>query len=211
MLGQIAALKNDDLVEFRMIYTQYHSKLYHYIYNRTQSAYLSQEVVQLTFIKLWEKRKNLSDDYPLNIQLFRIAKTILIDELRKETVKQKYSDWAVINITEPYEDNQLANKEDLKMVFAEMENLPPVRKKVFKLSRIQGLSYKQIADVMSISPKTVENHISRAIKQLRNAIHVLLVLSVLGGATLTHGYGIFKTTIIIKNKKEFTCWGLCVC
>lgn len=174
MVSQVAALKRNERACFSEVYTLYHDKLYHFIYSRTQSAYLAQEVVQLTFIRLWEVRSRLADELSIDIQLFRIARTILIDELRKEIVKSKYKEWAGNNQEQEYEDNQVAEKDTLRHVFAAMEELPPVRKKVFKLSRIQGFSHKQIAGILSISPKTVENHITKAIKQLRSSISIFL-------------------------------------
>lgn len=170
MAAEITALKNSSRKCFNAVYAQHHAKLYRYIYARTQSAYLAQEVVQLTFIKLWENRSKLSDEFTLDIQLFRIAKTILIDQLRKEKVKLKYST-SVINASEyVYEDNQVADRDTLKHIYNKLETLPTIRRKVFKLSRVQGLSYKQIAEQLSISPKTVENHIAKAIKQIRSAV-----------------------------------------
>lgn len=175
MKQQVAALKSNSREVFETVYTQYHAKLYQYIYSRTQSSYLAQEVVQLAFIKLWECRDKLTDELTLDIQLFRIAKTVLIDQLRKEKVKLKYVDAISHTAVHLYEDNRASDRDDLKHVYDRLENLPPVRKKVFKLSRMQGLSYKQIADQLSISPKTVENHISKAIKQLRNAISMFFL------------------------------------
>lgn len=177
MKAQIAALKNDSLEEFRSVYAAYHSKLYHFILSRTQSEYLAQEVVQLTFIKLWEKRHGLSDDYGVDVQLFRIARTVLIDELRKERTRQRHNDLSGAGAEEAYDQMRTEGKDELRHVFAAIENLPPMRKKVFKLSRINGLPYKDIAAILSLSPKTVENHISRAIKQLRSAIHILALMA----------------------------------
>jgi len=172
MVSQVAALKKNDFKCFSEVYAQNHSKLYHFIYKRTQSLYLAQEIVQVTFIRLWETRSRLADELAVDIQLFRIARTVLIDELRKETVKLKYINWAGDNIDHLYEDDQVANKDTLNHIFIAIEKLPPVRKKVFKLSRIQGFSHKQIAGLLSISPKTVENHITKAIKQLRSSINI---------------------------------------
>ena len=176
MADPIAELKNSNIDCFRMIYKDYHTKLYQFVYNRTQSSYLAQEIVQITFIKLWETRARLSDELEIDIQLFRIAKTTLIDELRKETVKLKYNDIITSVHEEQYEDNQVADRDTLQHVYSAIEMLPAMRKKVFKLSRVSGFSYKQIADILSISPKTVENHISKAIKQLRNSMNTFFFI-----------------------------------
>ncbi len=174
MVSQVAALKENSLTCFGEVYALYHNKLYQFIYKRTQSAYLAQEVVQLTFIRLWETRAKLADELSIDIQLFRIARTILIDEIRKENVKLKYKEQVTEHADHLYEDNQVADRDTLLHIFAAVEELPPVRKKVFKLSRVHGFSHKQIAGILSISPKTVENHISKAIKQLRNVISIFL-------------------------------------
>jgi len=171
MADSITELKNNNIDFFRMVYQDYHTKLYQFVYNRTQSAYLAQEIVQITFIKLWETRAKLSNELTIDIQLFRIARTTLIDELRKETVKLKYNEIISSVHDEHYEDNQVADRDTLQHVYNAIETLPTIRKKVFKLSRVSGFSYKQIADILSISPKTVENHISKAIKQLRNSMN----------------------------------------
>lgn len=171
MISQIRALKIDDPDTFREVYTLYHTKLYSYIYNRTRSTELAQDVVQSSFVKLWENRLNISEEHTLEVQLFRIAKTILIDELRRDKVKERYVGWAMNTNEQSYQDEVASNNDTIKHVFAEMENLPPIRRKVFKLSRINNYSYKQIATELDISPKTVENHIAKALKQLRNALN----------------------------------------
>jgi len=175
MTAEIKALKDSSRETFNTVYAQYHAKIYQYVYNRTQSPYLAQEVVQLTFIKLWENRSKLSEEFTLDIQLFRIAKTILIDQLRKEKVKLKYSESVLNTAEQGYEDNQVADRDTLKHIYDRLETLPTMRKKVFKLSRMQGFSYKQIAEQLLISPKTVENHISKAIKQIRITTTMMLL------------------------------------
>jgi RNA polymerase sigma-70 factor (ECF subfamily) len=158
---------------FREVYHQYQHKLYAFVYQKTGSHYLAEEVVQQAFIRLWEKRTMLSDQVHLSTQLFQIAKTILVDELRKEAVKRTHiSGWASSHV-QVTENKQLELREHLEYMMRAINAMPPMRKTVFNMRRQQGLSYKEIATELDISPKTVENHIARAIKQLREAVLVL--------------------------------------
>lgn len=167
-MENINAIKEGCLTTFKMVYYQYHPKLYAYVINKTASSYIAEEVVQLAFIKLWNGREKISADYALDIQLFRIARTVLIDELRKDVVRNNYINQLEDSINQTHTD-QIDERDMLKQVTQAIELLPPTRKMVFKLSRFNHLSNIEIAQMLAISPKTVENHITLAIKQLRNS------------------------------------------
>ena len=167
-MQMIQQIQSGNIQSFEKVYQQYHSKLYYYVLRHCHSTYLSEETVQLTFIKMWENRKDLSLQYDIAIQLFRIARSTMIDLLRKERTANRYLLHAVDDISDIQEAGPTDYKEDLKQVEALIEDLSPVRKKVFKLSRFDELSHKEIAEQLSISPKTVENHIWRAIRHLKD-------------------------------------------
>lgn len=165
-------IKEGNLRVYYKVFEEYHLKLYRYIYKHTQSSYYADEIVQLSFIKLWEKRAGLSEEYSISTQLFRIAKSILIDLLRKEKIRdtQELSDTFISGST--IQDEGIIGKEDLSLVLAAIEELPPQSRQVFKLSRLHELSHKEISEQLSISPKTIEAHISKALKFLRKSLSV---------------------------------------
>lgn len=169
-MDQLQKIKEGNSHSFRQAYQEYHSKLYRYVYKYTRSQYLAEETVQLSFIKLWEKRESLSAEHTLDAQIFRIAKSTLVDLLRKESLRLTNA----LPDTEPahmYTYNQTTEqKNEMAHVLNAIEALPHICRKVFKLSRFEGLSHKDIATELSVSPKTVEAHISKALKHLRNAI-----------------------------------------
>ncbi|MBE9583171.1 RNA polymerase sigma-70 factor [Mucilaginibacter sp. JRF] len=167
-MENVHALKQDCLTTYKMVYYQYHQKVYAFVAHKTSSAYLAEEVTQLTFIKLWEKRHQLSTEYDIDVQLFRIARNAMIDELRKDAVRNNLINQLERDMNQPYTDT-LVDKETLKNVNDAIELLPPTRKMVFKLSRFNNLTNAEIAEMLSISTKTVENHITLAIKQLRRS------------------------------------------
>jgi RNA polymerase sigma-70 factor (ECF subfamily) len=167
----VANIKNGDLDAFKLIYYQYHRKLYFYVVKHAQSAYLAEETVQLTFIKLWEKRADLSEALDVSPQLFRIAKSTMIDLLRKEGKRQVHTLALAASAHEDLpEEPAPLKKDELRHAYSIIEGMSPVRKTVFKLSRFGGLPHKEIARQLSISPKTVENHIGRALRQLKDAL-----------------------------------------
>jgi RNA polymerase sigma-70 factor (ECF subfamily) len=173
-MDQLQSIKEGNSNSFRQAYYEHHSRLYRYIYKYTRSHYLAEETVQLSFIKLWEKRDTLSGEHSLQAQLFRIGKSTVIDLLRKEAARTT----STIPEAEPsflYEYNHAAEqKNEVSHVLSAIETLPAICRKVFKLSRFEGLSHKDIATELSVSPKTVEAHIAKALKHLRNAISSFL-------------------------------------
>lgn len=178
-LNEITAIQQGDETIFELVYKKHHEKLYFYILKKTSSNYIAEEIVQLAFIKLWKYRQNLSSDIPLESQIFRIAKTTLIDHLRKNATQrsliEKYNDIIPIE----YENimSSLLKKEMGERISIVVENMPPIRKKVFKLSREAGLSHKEIASKLALTPKNVENHITKAIKQLKKALFIFCLFS----------------------------------
>lgn len=170
MNNYLLHIKNGDVYCFQQAYNELHVRLYQYIFRYSSSHYLAQEVVQLTFIKLWEKRSDLSEEHTLDAQVFRIAKSLLIDLLRKENVRKVQPLPEAGMEVVWYNEMPVAEKDELEHILRAVEDLPPARKEVFKLSRFDGLSHKEISSRLALSTKTVETHISKAIKQLRKSI-----------------------------------------
>lgn len=171
-MHQVQQIKQGDISSFREAYQEYHSRLYRYVYKYTRSHYLAEEAVQLTFIRLWEKRESLSEEYTLSAQLYRIVKSTVIDLLRKEAARAitPVPDTLPETISIPDSSQATEQKHEVAQVMNAIETLPRIRKQVFKLSRLEGLSHKEIATELSVSPKTVETHITKAIRHLRESI-----------------------------------------
>jgi RNA polymerase sigma-70 factor (ECF subfamily) len=171
----VQQIQSGNSKSFEQVYQLYHARLYYYVLKHTRSTYLSEEAVQLTFIKMWENRRQLSSHFDLSVQLFRIARSITIDLLRKEQISGRYVTVTSDESLALSVETDIIHKDELSRVEALIEELSPVRKTVFKLSRFEELSHKEIAEQLSISPKTVENHIGRAILQLKNKMVLLLL------------------------------------
>ncbi|WEK34117.1 MAG: sigma-70 family RNA polymerase sigma factor [Candidatus Pseudobacter hemicellulosilyticus] len=160
-------IKAGSETHFNQAYLDHHESLYFFITGLTRNGFLAEEVVQQTFIRCWTRRQQLSDEHSLPEQLFRMARTILIDELRKENTRQKHLYLAGQPedglTSEPSLPEGLLRK-DLEQA---LSSLPASRRRIFRMSRLQGYSHKEIAGILSLSPKTVENQIGKTLRQLR--------------------------------------------
>ncbi|MBZ4190285.1 sigma-70 family RNA polymerase sigma factor [Niabella beijingensis] len=172
-----------DKQAFNAIYYAFQPQVYNYVLNKIGNSYFAEEVTQLTFIKLWERRKQVAVDIDIGIQVFRIAKTVLIDQLRKMCRKKndiRYLEASTM-IQDP--DNHLLNNISYKDTYRRLDKildaLPPARKRVFELSRLAGLSHKEISELLQISPKTVENHITKALKYIKPLWNTTVMIMIL--------------------------------
>lgn len=177
-MTQITEIKKGDQIAFQAAYDQYHAKLFHYFLKRTRASAVAKELTQQSFIKLWQSRHTLSEAYTLDTQLFTIANCIFIDHLRRQAVERKYLHHLEDDIDEQssliyHSHNDYESADYLDVV---SENLPPIRKNVFMLKIAKGYSNKEIAEQLSVSIKTVEDHYSKALKHVRSLVTIVLIL-----------------------------------
>lgn len=174
----VTAIKNGDHLVFRQVFNEYHEKVYFFIYKKAKSQYLAEEVAQLTFFKLWNFRHTLNENYTISTQIFRIAITTLIDLLRKQhtnlaVIKEIANNQEYINLSF---NNKLDEKELIQKYNLVLKDMPEVQRRVFEMSRKDGLSYKQIAETLNVSVRTVEVHISRALKRFRKVFPLFFLV-----------------------------------
>lgn len=172
----IAALKTGDYLIFEEVFQKYYEIVYFYLLKKTKAEYLAEEATQLTFIKLWKYRGSLNEDIDLNIQLFHIARTTLIDLLRKQKNKNLYLVKSVERQMQTSNDvwERVSVQELNRRLVLSLQTMPAVRRKVFEMSRIREMSNKEIANRLSISVKAVEYHITQAIKYLRHILTLMI-------------------------------------
>lgn len=174
-MNEISAIQEDNHQVFSTVYEQFHRHIYGFILQQTKSEYIAQEVTQLTFIKVWKNRHKLDSDLSLTTQLFGIARQVMIDELRRESVRFKHEGESADT---PLTDNlikALESKDLIQIIEQDIANMPRVRRLVFELSRKQGLSHKEIANMLDISTKAVEQHIGKALMQLKQHLYSIML------------------------------------
>ena len=158
-----------DMICFKKVYDCYRDRIYAYAFKITRSHELSEEVVQDVFIKIWNKRNKINPEYSFSSFIFRVAhnhtinllKRIGYDKIAKERISQS-SDNSVDDT-----DHKLILNEYLGIMNKAIDELPPKRKDIFNLSRVQGVSHDEIAEKLGISKNTVKSQLVKATKTIK--------------------------------------------
>lgn len=161
------SIREGDQQAFEQVFRKYYKYLCAFAARMLGDADSAEEIVQDFFVRLWEKREQLSIDTALKSYLFRSVRNSCLNYLKHEKVKDQYAR----NCAEE------AGKQDFDDCFMEVgleqdirktiDALPPRRREIFILSREEGLKYKEIAEHLQISVKTVEAQMGQAIRFLR--------------------------------------------
>ncbi|MCD8176812.1 MAG: RNA polymerase sigma-70 factor [Tannerellaceae bacterium] len=175
-------LKNGSHEAFTYFYRSYADLLYNFVLMHTRSALLTEEVVQDTFIKIWDNRRFLRTDKSFKSFLFTISKNRIIDEFRRQINQVNFEEYIAFTGNETEEgsdtDALLLYEEFLEKLERAKEELPQQQRLIFEMSREQGLKNREIAERLSISEQTVKNQLSGAMKKLKDKLKDFNVLFV---------------------------------
>lgn len=183
-MEKINALKAGSNAAFKAVFESSWEKVYRYLSNKTGDADQAKDLTQLVFIKLWTYRLSLSDEIPLDTQIFRKTKQVLIDWLRGEMRKRELTSLKSLETVDSGWD-QISHQTDItNHLFWAIEKLPPKRKEIFELRHIQGYSYKEIAERLGISTKTIDSQLVKANIQLRKILQLSIWMAITGSGFL---------------------------
>ncbi len=173
----IRRLKNDDINTFELIYAEHYKRLYNFARDYVIDHEETSDILQNVFTKLWNNRKKLDDDSRISAWLITITRNECLSLINhRKIVKEKKQDIYLRKLEINYRalsDMDVSSHTffDISDIIKETINkLPPQCRKVFELSRYRNMSNKNIARELSVSVKTVESHITRSLKMLREAL-----------------------------------------
>lgn len=165
---------------FRALYERFAKKLYKLAYQKTASTEIAEEIVQEVFVGLWEKRENLLIGNVENYLLSAVRYQV-INHLRTVIAQRKF--------VEPQEQTQVLTQEaELPLTVEDLQNalekslevLPEKTRQVFRMSRNEYLSHREIAQRLDLTEKSVEYHITQALRHLRTHLRDFLMVLILG-------------------------------
>ncbi|MBL7861231.1 MAG: RNA polymerase sigma-70 factor [Cyclobacteriaceae bacterium] len=167
-----------DASAFEMIFKTYYQPLCRYAYSFLQDKEEAEEVVQASLITVWEKRQALSIETSLKSYLYRMVRNSCLNVIKHERVKQQHAAHELYVKEVAYESvaHKIQAAELETKIMQALKVLPEQCRLVFQLSRFEELKYQEIADQLQISVKTVENHMGKALKLMREQLKDYLPL-----------------------------------
>jgi len=165
----VECLKKDDFFAFDALFHKYSESLYAFALSITRETFAAEEITQLVFLKVWEKRAQINEHLSFKSFLFSVAFNETISWIRKEkSQKRRIGEFLHTTTFSSNETEYSIEFRNIEVLANQLiAELPEKRKEIFRLSREQGFSNKEIAEKLGISVKTVENQMTSALKFLR--------------------------------------------
>lgn len=169
-------LSKSDEFAFTELYNRYWKKLFAIAYNRLKEIQTAEDIVHDVFAGLWANREKIEIE-SLENYLATAAKYMVLTKIKKKERERIYNNTShQTHVLEFPIETAMYYKRILEIVKNEVEKLPEKCRLIFKYSRNEGMPVKQIAKELHISPKTVENQLNKALKQLKLATRSFLSL-----------------------------------
>ena len=176
----IERLKEGDETAFKTIVEQWQNMVYNTILGIVQNETEAEDLAQDVFIKVFEKIGTFKGDSKFSTWLYRIATTTALDHLRSKKRKKRFGFLQSLSGTSGEEKEQipdfnhpgvsLDNKERAAVLFKAIEELPDNQKAAYTLHKLEGLSYRDVSEVLNTTVSAVESLMSRANQNLRKQL-----------------------------------------
>jgi RNA polymerase sigma-70 factor (family 1) len=168
----VTRLNDSDEDAFEQLYQLYSGRLFGYLIKLIKSELFAQELLQDTFIKLWNNREKINTDKSFRSYLFRIAENNVYDFFRKAARDKKLQAAIIKSACRHYQhvEENLLTKENEQILQDAINLLPPKRRQIFQLIKIEERSYDEVSTLLNISVSTINDHIVKATKSIREAL-----------------------------------------
>ncbi|MEO9893467.1 RNA polymerase sigma-70 factor [Aurantibacter sp.] len=166
----VEALKKGNKQAFKFLFNAYYNRLVAYIASYNHDKIQSEDIVQQTFINLWDNRHKLNSNKSPKGYLYAIAYNLYIDTIENSKKQEKIISiiWERALRDRIEEDSETQEKRIHKMKEV-IKNLPPKCRKIIQMNKVQDIKYNEIATQMGISVKTVESQMRIAFIKIREA------------------------------------------
>lgn len=165
------AVSQGDVSAFEQMYHRYYADLLRLSYRYVADEPTAKDIVQDLFLSIWEKRNSLTIRGSIRSYLLTACRNSSLNHLKRKASKwEELDNHDTLTSSATGADEDMAGKEMQLLIQEALSKLPPRCKTVFLLKREEGLTLRQIADQLEISPKTVENQMTRALKSLAKSL-----------------------------------------
>ncbi len=166
----LTKVKNSDKTAFQQLFSDFHDTLFRFVAYRVQDSDLAEDITQETFLRVWKNRKSLIPEKSFFSLIARISTNLCYDHFRHIEVRNRHEDQIPQFGKSHFDDPEAVNQAEMlqeEIHRVVNENLPDKCRAIFILSRIENRSNPEIAEILDLSTRTVENQIYRALKILK--------------------------------------------
>ncbi len=179
-------IKEGNMFALDALYGRYSKRLYKFSFSILKSVEDSENILQDVFLNLWENRHNVEKDTTVKYYIFTIAYNTSITLIRKKVKETQYLDY-LKSLQDLNQEPSIQDIEDNEIKYNELtlklneiiEHLPQRQKEVYILHRVEGLKYQEIAKRLNISVNTIETHMSRALKTIKEQLDKSSIVAIL--------------------------------
>ncbi len=161
---------SDQITVYEEMFRKFQPSLVRYAASMLFSVEDAREIVQEVFISIWQKRDSLEFGEGLKSYLYRAVRNHTLNKIQRNRIKTVSLSEKVYVLTQETDLGDEEKNRRLEEIFKQIEALPKSCKEIFLMSRLEGLSHKEIANLLGISRKTVENQIGIALKKIRKGV-----------------------------------------
>ena len=157
---------------FAMLYNLYAGKCMSFVMSIVKDNEVAKDMTHDIFVKVWLKRDIISKVDSFSSYLFRMARNAVMDRLESEVIKRRFvvESLAVSDELRSYVDEKVSVDELQLLISRAVSRMPEQRRRIFMLSRYKGVPNVKIAEMFGLNVRTVENHITNALADLRMAL-----------------------------------------
>lgn len=172
----VERLRSKDKLAFELVFNKFYGLLRSYALRFVDDADEAEEVVQGVFVKFWEKCDQLNPDSSIKNYLYRAVHNSALNQLKHQKVRDAYQEYVIqfiVDTSPEHLPDATSQEQTNTRIINEIDKLPKRCAEIFRLSRFDGLKYREIAEYLEISVKTVEVQMGKALKTLRENLHDL--------------------------------------
>ena len=160
-----------DEAAFRDIVHHYSPKLLSFVFRMTKTMHIAEEIVQEVFLKLWQKREDNRIDN-MGGWLHTVAANMTYTHLRREALNNRLINSLKAGHVDIHSeiDLKIDHKESVSLLTKAISQLPEQQRRVYELSKLEGMSREEIGKLLNISPNTVKNHLAKALQSLKTSL-----------------------------------------
>ncbi|MEZ2444748.1 RNA polymerase sigma factor [Chitinophaga sp. RCC_12] len=165
----VSLISRDNEHAFSIFFSRYYNRIYGKSLQIVKVSAIAQDIAQQVFLAVWERRAELPKVKEPSAWLFGIARNLVADLFRSKLVEEKYLRFAIefLETAGQSPEDLILNQQRSEILSRSLQELSPKQKEIYKLSREEGKTYQEIADLLGVSKETVKEYMQIALAKIR--------------------------------------------